>query len=112
MSGSVFDLQGLCDRVAGRVDLVDELIQMLLTQYPQDRNQLVDLLRSDDAAGAREIAHRMKGQLQTLGVNRAAEQARQIECLARDGQTGFALAAVADLDREIGRFKETVAVRK
>lgn len=111
MSGSVFDLQGLCDRIAGRIDLVDELIQMLLAQYPQDREQLVDLLQRDDAAGAREVAHRVKGQLQTLGVNRAAEQARQIEYLARDGKSQLALTAVADLDREIRRFEETVARR-
>jgi HPt (histidine-containing phosphotransfer) domain-containing protein len=109
MSGSVFDLKGLCDRVAGRVDLVAELIQMLLAQYPLDRERLVDLLHADDAAGAREVAHRVKGQLQTLGVNRAAEQARQIECLARDGRVELALAAVCDLDREIRRFEETVA---
>jgi len=111
MSGSVFDLQGLCDRVAGRLDLVDELVQMLLTQYPRDRNQLVDLLERGNASGAREVAHRVKGQLQTLGVNRAAEQARQIEYLSRDGRVDLALAAVGDLDREIRRFEETAAAR-
>jgi HPt (histidine-containing phosphotransfer) domain-containing protein len=108
MSGSVFDLKGLCDRVAGRLDLVEELIRMLLNQYPQDRERLVESLQAADAASAREVAHRVKGQLQTLGVNRAAEQARQIEYLSRDGRLDLALAAVADLDREIRRFEETV----
>lgn len=109
MSKSVFDIDGLCDRIAGRLDLVDELIQMLLAQYPQDRERLVDRLQADDAPGAREVAHRVKGQLQTLGINRAAEQARQIEYLARDGRIDLALAAVWDLDREIRQFEETVA---
>jgi HPt (histidine-containing phosphotransfer) domain-containing protein len=109
MSKSVFDLEGLCDRIAGRLDLVDELIQMLLAQYPQDRERLVERLQADDGPGAREIAHRIKGQLQTLGVNRAAEQARQIEYLSRDGKIDLALATVWELDGEIRRFEETIA---
>lgn len=109
MSKSVFDLEGLCERIAGRLDLVDELIQMLLTQYPQDRERLVDRLQADDGPGAREVAHRVKGQLQTLGVNRAAERARQIEYLARDGKIDLALAVIWELDDEIRRFQDTVA---
>jgi len=108
MSKSVFDLDGLCDRIAGRLDLVDELIAMLLAQYPQDREKLIDRLQEDDAAGARDVAHRMKGQFQTLGVNRAAERARQVEYLCRDGQIDVALATVWELDGEIRKFEETI----
>src|SRR5262249_33124859 len=98
----------LCDRIAGRLDLVDELIGMLLAQYPQDRERLIDRLSDDDAPGARDVAHRMKGQFQTLGVNRAAERARQVEYLCRDGQIDVALATVWELDGEIRKFEETI----
>lgn len=106
MSKSVFDFEGLCDRVAGRIDIVDELIQLLHASFPNDRRQLVELLEANDAAAAREVAHRVKGQLQTLGLARAAEQARSIEHLARDGRVADALAAIADLDVEFQRFED------
>jgi HPt (histidine-containing phosphotransfer) domain-containing protein len=105
MSKSVFDYQGLCERVAGRVDVIDELLQLLRSSFPNDRQQLIDRLQSADSAGARDVAHRLKGQLQTLGLKRAAEQAQAIEHLSRDGQVQQALAAVADLEREFQRFE-------
>lgn len=106
MSKSVFDYQGLCERVAGRLDVVDELLQLLHETFPGDRQHLLERLHAADAVGAREVAHRVKGQLQTLGLNNAAEQARHIELLARDGRLDDALAALAELDREFQRFKD------
>lgn len=105
MSDSVFDLKALSDRVAGRQDVVDELIQMLRASFPDDRRELVDRLNSGDAAGAREIAHRIKGQLQTLGLRRAAGRARDIEQLSREGALERATAALADLEHEFQRFE-------
>lgn len=100
----VFDYAGLCERVAGRTDVVDELVQMLLASYPEQRRELEEHVRSGDAPGLREAAHRLKGQLRTLGVNRVAEEAQRIELLARDGRLDDARALLDALDSEMRRF--------
>lgn len=105
MSDSIFDLKALCERVAGRVDIIDELLQMLRATFPVDREALIGRLQAGDSEGAREIAHRLKGQFQTLGLRRAAEQALRIEQLAREGMLNLAITAVDDLDREFLRFE-------
>ncbi|MBL8851438.1 MAG: Hpt domain-containing protein [Planctomycetaceae bacterium] len=112
MSKSIFDYQGLCERVAGRVDMVEELLGMLRASYPVDRQQLLEKLHAADARSARDIAHRVKGQLQTLGLKCAAERASQLERLSRDGQLEQALAALADLDSEFRRFEELELERR
>ncbi|MFO1095802.1 MAG: Hpt domain-containing protein [Planctomycetaceae bacterium] len=111
MSSPIFDYQALCERVAGRLDVVEDLIQMLRSSFPSDRQQLLERLDADDSRGARDVAHRIKGQLQTLGINRAADQARCIEYLARDGHLDRARTALADLDREFREFEESERVR-
>jgi HPt (histidine-containing phosphotransfer) domain-containing protein len=112
MSSSVFDYQGLCERVAGRVDMVEELLDMLRASFPLDRQQLQERLHAADARSARDIAHRVKGQLQTLGLKSAAEQASQLERLSCEGRLEQALAALADLDEEFRRFEDLELERR
>lgn len=112
MSAAVFDYAGLCDRVAGRVDLVETLIDMLLSSYPTERRGIGERAADRDAAGVRELAHRLKGQLQTLGVDRAAGEALRLELMGKDGCLNDVENALAALDREMDCFAETVVQQR
>jgi HPt (histidine-containing phosphotransfer) domain-containing protein len=112
MSAQVFDYAGLCERVDGRADVIDMLIDLLLSTYPADRAGLQHLVAGGDAGGLRELAHRMKGQLQTLGVDRAAAVALRLEQMGRAAELSQAPAALADLDREMDRFQSLISEQR
>lgn len=108
MPAQVFDYEGLCERVGGRVDIIETLVDLLLSTYPNDRAGLQSLIDEQDARGLRELAHRLKGQLQTLGVDSAADVALQLELMGRDARLDSAAAVLASLDHEMARFQKVV----
>jgi HPt (histidine-containing phosphotransfer) domain-containing protein len=112
MSAQVFDFAGLCERIDGRVDVIDMLIDLLLSTYPADRDGLRQLVEGGDASGVRELAHRLKGQLQTLGVDRAAAVALRLELMGRAANLTQAESALQELDHEMGRFQNVIAEQR
>jgi HPt (histidine-containing phosphotransfer) domain-containing protein len=60
----------------------------------------------------REVAHRLKGQLQTLGVDRAAEEALLIEEMGRREDLTRATVALQALDAQMQCFAEVVTQRR
>lgn len=109
MSVQVFNYAGLCERVDGRLDVIDMLVDLLLSTYPGDRDGLQRLVECGDAAGLRELAHRLKGQLQTLGVDCAAAVALRLEMMGRAANLLAAPEALAQLDCEMERFQALIA---
>ena len=109
MSAQVFDYAGLCERVDGRVDVIDMLVDLLMSTYPGDRDGLQKLAECGDASGLRELAHRLKGQLQTLGVDSAAGVALRLEMMGRAANLAEADTALLELDHEMGRFETLIA---
>jgi HPt (histidine-containing phosphotransfer) domain-containing protein len=108
----IFDYDGLCDRLAGKVDLVDQLIDLLLCEYPHQRESIARHIAAADGPSLREVAHRLKGQLQTLGVDRAAEEALLIEEMGRREDLTRATVALQALDAQMQCFAEVVTQRR
>jgi HPt (histidine-containing phosphotransfer) domain-containing protein len=108
----VFDYALLCERVNGKQDLVEQLIDLLLADYPTHRAAIEDSLSAGDARALQDAAHRFKGQLQTLSVNAAARVALKLERLGRDGDVPAAADALPELLREMDRFIMVVATRR
>lgn len=109
MAAQVFDYEGLCERVGGRIDVIESLVDLLLSTYPGDRSGLQALVEQGNSTGFRELAHRLKGQLQTLGVDSAAQVALELELMGRDSRLDDAPAALVCLDDEMTRFREVIA---
>lgn len=107
----VFDYQGLCERLNGRHELVDQLVKMVLSEYGTQRERIALRVDVEDGAGLIEAAHRLKGQLLTVGVNAAADVARRIEECGRQGRPLRALPVLAELDCEMQRFEMVVNAR-
>ena len=108
---SVFDYQALCARLNGRTEVVDQLVQMVLSEYGVQRERIAMRIDVEDAEGLIEAAHRLKGQLLTVGVNAAAEVARQIEECGQQGRPRLALPILEDLDGEMERFASVIRCR-
>ena len=108
----VFDYDGLCDRLAGKVELVDQLIDLLMAEYPRQQDAMARNIAAGDSPSVREVAHRLKGQLQTLGVDRAAEEAQRIEEMGRREDLTHAAAALQSLAVQMRCFSEVVTQRR
>ncbi len=109
---SVFDYDGLCDRLAGKVDLVDQLIDLLMSEYPRQQESIARHIAAGDSLSVREVAHRLKGQLQTLGVDRAAQEALRIEEMGRREDLTQAAAALQSLAVQMRCFSDVVSQRR
>jgi HPt (histidine-containing phosphotransfer) domain-containing protein len=108
----VFDYDGLCDRLAGKVELVDQLIDLLMAEYPRQQDSMARHIAAGDSPSVREVAHRLKGQLQTLGVDRAAAEAQRIEEMGRREDLTHAAAALQSLAVQMRCFSEVVTQRR
>lgn len=108
----IFDYHGLCERLAGKIDLVDQLLDLLLADYPQQRQCIAERAASGDSAGVREAAHRLKGQLQTLGVDQAAAVAHRLEVMGREQDLCAAEFELAALESQMQRFRAIVDERR
>ncbi len=108
----VFDYALLCERVNGKHDLIEQLIDLLLADYPAHRAAIEASLSSRDSRALQDAAHKFKGQLQTLSVNAAARVALKLERLGRDGDIPAAADALPELLREMDCFIRVVATRR
>jgi HPt (histidine-containing phosphotransfer) domain-containing protein len=105
---SIFDYDALCDRLNGRCELVEQLVRMVLSEYQDQRERIAMRVGLEDATGLIEAAHRLKGQLLTVGVDAAADVARRIEEYGRAGRPGGATPLLSELDAQMRRFEALV----
>lgn len=89
-------LQDLLDLGAGP-GLVQELVGLLREDTPARLAALDGALAAGDAGLAFQEAHQLKGSLGNLGLVRAADLARQVEGLAREGRVEAALGTARAL---------------
>jgi signal transduction histidine kinase/CheY-like chemotaxis protein/HPt (histidine-containing phosphotransfer) domain-containing protein len=69
--------------VRGKAGKYLELLSRFITMHTGDMTQLAALLAADDHATAVRLAHTLKGAAGTLGAERVAEMARQLELMLR-----------------------------
>ncbi|MCC7234797.1 MAG: Hpt domain-containing protein [Bryobacterales bacterium] len=83
MQLAVFNRNLALDRVGGDEDLLREVAQLFLQEYPSLMGQLEDAVARDDASRVMETAHTMKGSLATLGAEAGTQIAFQLESMGR-----------------------------
>ena len=105
---SIFDYDALSERLNGRCDLVEQLVRMVLSEYQDQRERIAMRVELADAPGLIEAAHRLKGQLLTVGVDAAADVVRQIEEYGRSGRPKSAGPLLSELDAAMQRFEALV----
>ena len=108
MQLAVFNRNLALDRVGGDEDLLREVAQLFLQEYPSLLCQLEDAVAHNDASRVMEMAHTMKGSLATLGAEAGTQIALQLETMGRhrtlagSRETSRALAEqLSELEKEL-----------
>jgi CheY-like chemotaxis protein/HPt (histidine-containing phosphotransfer) domain-containing protein len=105
----VFDRRMALDRVSGDEQLLDEVVQLFLSDAPSRIAEVRSSLEQGDPKRLQIAAHSLKGSAGYVGAERTAAQARKLEDLGRSGDLSQALEEFRLLEREIEKLRQTVA---
>jgi HPt (histidine-containing phosphotransfer) domain-containing protein len=90
------------DRVGGDVDLLKEVVEIFLIEYPQLLELVSEAVAKQDAGLLERSAHSLKGSLATIGAELAANRALVLEMMGRNRQMDGSVAALSELQSSIG----------
>ncbi len=84
--------------------MLAELGAMFIEDSAKLMAEIAEAIRDDDRASLRRAAHSLKGSLGIFGAASAAEAARQLEALGREGEIAGAGVVCASLQDEMRRL--------
>jgi signal transduction histidine kinase/DNA-binding response OmpR family regulator/HPt (histidine-containing phosphotransfer) domain-containing protein len=105
----VFDRETALDRVNGEAELLDEVIELFLTDAPNRLAEVRTALEQGDPKRLQMAAHSLKGAAGYVGADRTSAQALKLENLGRRGELSQALDEYQLLEREIESLREAIA---
>jgi PAS domain S-box-containing protein len=85
-------------RVGGDIDLLKEVVELFLDDYPSTFEKIKGAVASHDARALEHHAHSLKGSVATFGANRAFEAAFALEKQGRSGELAGASDCVLELE--------------
>jgi PAS domain S-box-containing protein len=97
------------EQVGNDGDLLRELAQVFLEEYPGWLEELAGAVEANQAAVVRRLAHTVKGAAGQLGAERAREAAQRLERLGQEGRLADAAGSLAELCREIEHLKPVLS---
>jgi two-component system, sensor histidine kinase and response regulator len=104
----VFDLAAALDRVEGDRELLQELVNLFLEEYPQLVKEIREGLRCQDAKLVQRPAHSLKSALGNLSAVRSFEAAYRLELLSRDAQLSELETAFILLEDELSTLRSAM----
>jgi HPt (histidine-containing phosphotransfer) domain-containing protein len=107
---AIFDLAALKDRVENDMELLDEMIELYLSNSPQLLNDIEDAVAAHDCEKINRAAHTLKGVLKNMCANACAEAALRLENMAKTGDLGKAEKMLADVQFESQRLESHLTV--
>jgi HPt (histidine-containing phosphotransfer) domain-containing protein len=81
--GTLVDIAGALGRMGGSPEVLAEVTEIFLDGYPEQFEQLTAAVAAGDLTTVAKVAHRLKGELGTLGATRAFEAGQEVVTLAR-----------------------------
>jgi HPt (histidine-containing phosphotransfer) domain-containing protein len=94
------------ERVGGDEELLSEVGQLYLAEYPELVAGIRTALESGSADLLQRSAHTLKGSLSTLGAETAQQLAFQLEALGRAGRVDGAEPTLLELERRLEEFRQ------
>jgi PAS domain S-box-containing protein len=91
--------------VGGDRQLLAQLADIFLEEYPKEMTALRRAIDRGDAPGLQQAAHTLKGELNTFAARTAFATALQLETLGRQGDLAAAGATLATLAQEVDRLR-------
>jgi PAS domain S-box-containing protein len=88
-------------RVGGDVDLLKEVVELFLDDYPSTFEKIKAAVASRNATALEHHAHSLKGSVSTFGANRAFEAAFSLEKQGRSGDLSSAPEGLVQLEQAL-----------
>lgn len=104
-SEPILDLDAALGRVDGDRELLVEMADLFLDEYPRLLSTLRDAVAHGNAPTAAYAAHTLKGSVANFAAMPAFMAAQKIERIARQGDIAQVHAAFADLEAQLNRLK-------
>ncbi len=82
---TIIDRKEALDRVEGMADLLREMAQLFIDEYPGLREQIVNGLAAGDLVAPRELSHRIKGTVGLFAAGGPFEAAKRMNDLGKAG---------------------------
>ena len=101
--GGVVDFPRLLERVGGDRKALAQLVRIFRADSPKQIARIRKALRENDAPGLRSAAHAVKGAVSNFAAPSATDAAARLQRMGDTGHLAGAEAALARLEREIGR---------
>jgi PAS domain S-box-containing protein len=92
-------------RVGGDVELLKEVVELFLDDYPSTFEKIKGAVASRDATALEHAAHSLKGSVSTFGANRAFEAAFTLEKQGRSGDLTGAQDGVVQLEQALAALR-------
>lgn len=97
------------DRVGGDEDLLREVAQIYLAEYPALLTEIRSAVKHGDAESLQRASHTLKGSLATLGAEAGANIAFQLEISGRNGALQSADQDLRLLEAELVRVDSEIS---
>ena len=94
----VYNRELALDRVGGDEELLDEIVDLYLGEYPALLSEIQKAVQSGDAPSLYRSAHTLKGSLGTLGAEEALQRALELEMSGRSAQLAETPTMLKDLE--------------
>jgi two-component system sensor histidine kinase/response regulator len=107
-SEQIFDKTKALENLGGDMDLLKEIIEIFLDDFPNQIKQIREGILTGDAEVVEHAAHSLKGSVANFAAKRAYDAAYRLEVLGREGNLGEANEALGDLDKEIEEMKNAL----
>jgi HPt (histidine-containing phosphotransfer) domain-containing protein len=101
---AVIDRTALLDRVGGDVDLLREITNIFLAEYPALIGDIQEAVASRDARKLERAAHSLKGSVANFGAQGAVDASYRLETIGRRGLLEEAPDALATLLMDFQRL--------
>jgi CheY-like chemotaxis protein/HPt (histidine-containing phosphotransfer) domain-containing protein len=109
--GALIDVSGALGRMGGSPEVLAEVTGIFLDGYAEQYEQLKAAIEAEDMVNSAKVAHRLKGELGTLGATAAFEAGQEIVTLARGHDVEGAVRAFGRFAEEMERVEpELVAL--
>jgi HPt (histidine-containing phosphotransfer) domain-containing protein len=106
--GHTLDLVEALASIEGNRDLLREIVQMFMGQYPKLLEQIHRALSSSDGKALTAAAHTLRSSAGQVGAHEALNGARRLEEIGERGSLAEAPAVLARLEEELVRVKSSL----
>jgi two-component system sensor histidine kinase/response regulator len=97
-------------RVGGDVELLKEVVELFLDDYPSTFEKIKGAVASHDASALEHHAHSLKGSVSTFGANRAFEAAFTLEKQGRSGDLSEAPDGLDQLEKALEALRPELVI--